>query len=307
MTDFRPRQVAGLSPEVVGILCMCLAVAMLPIMDGLVKTMTGHLSAVQLAFLRFAAQAVVGLPIVVLAAGWSALNPGQPLIHAARGACHAFATIFFISALAVLPLADTMAIFFVMPLLVTAMSALFLGEAVGIRRWSAVLVGFVGALIVVRPGGDVFSLASLLPMGAATMFGLYVILTRRFVQSGHSLGLNFVAAAWATLILGVLLVTGYSIGLPQAAIAPLSTLDWAKFAVIGAISMFGHWLIVLALARAPASIIAPLTYLEIIGAAIVGYILFADIPDLWTWVGVAVIAASGIYISYRERVRAQTA
>ncbi len=293
----------ALSGETVGILCMCLAMAMLPVVEGLVKLMTGSLSEVQIAFLRFAAQAAVGLPIVLLLIGWRGLYPGQPLVHAARGACHALANVFLVSALAILPLAETMAIFFVMPLMVTAMSAMLLGERVGLRRWAAVLVGFIGALIVVRPGSDVFTLGSLLPMGAAFMFAVYVILTRHFVQSGDAVSLNFIAAIWAAGILAVLLLLGDVAGVAQAAISMPTPAQWGQVAAIGVISMIAHWLIVISLARVPASVVAPLTYLEIIGAAVVGYLLFADIPDATTWIGVAVIAASGIYISYRERLR----
>ena len=290
-----------------GVVLILAAVAMLPIMDGLMKFLTGSMSAVQIAFLRFLAQTIVSLPVVLIMLGPRGLSAGQPLVHAARGACHAGAAVFIVAAFRVMPLADAMAIFFVMPVIVTILSALFLREQVGIRRWLAVVVGFIGALIVIRPGGEVFSAASLLPLGAAASFGTYVILTRRFVSSGHPLTLNYLPAAWASVILLVLLVIGHLAGFDVARITMPDGEALSMFAAIGVISMLGHLLFVMALARAPASIAAPLTYFEIPVAALVGYLMFGDIPDVYTWIGIVVITGSGVYISYREQIRRRAA
>lgn len=286
-----------------GVVLILAAVALLPVMDGLMKFLTGSMSAVQIALLRFVAQTAVSLPVVLVMLGPRGLNAGQPLVHAARGACHALAAVFIVAAFRVMPLADAMAIFFVMPVIVTILSAIFLREQVGIRRWLAVAVGFLGALIVIRPGGEVFSPASLFPLGAAASFATYVILTRRFAHSGHPLTLNYLPAAWASVILLVLLPIGHLAAFEVARITMPDSEALSMFVAIGVISMLGHLLLVMALARAPASIAAPLTYFEIPVAAFVGFVMFSDIPDLFTWIGVAVISGSGIYISYREQIR----
>jgi len=209
-----------------------------------------------------------------------------------RGGFTLAATILFFAAIAKMPIADALALLFVSPMIVTALSPIVLGEQVGIRRWSAVACGFIGALIILRPGFGVAQPSSFLAVGAGCSFAIYTLLTRKLSRSAPPL----VTLAY-TAVLGAVLM---SIAVIPVWIAP-SPMDLLMMASIGAIAAGGHFLLIKAFDYAPASLLAPYSYSEIVMATAVGWIFFSDFPDGWTWTGIAVIVASGIYISWRER------
>jgi drug/metabolite transporter (DMT)-like permease len=185
-----------------------------------------------------------------------------------------------------------LALVFISPLIVTALSPLILGEHVGIRRWSAVIVGFCGALVIIRPGLGVFEPAALLAAGAGAVYATYLIATRKLSGSAPPL----VTLAY-TALLGAVVMTAIQ---PAVWIWPAPT-DWLWMAGMGALAATGHFLLIKAFDHAPASVLAPFTYSEMAMATAVGYFAFGDFPDALTWVGVAIIVASGLYISFRER------
>jgi S-adenosylmethionine uptake transporter len=211
-------------------------------------------------------------------------------------------TLIFFAALRYLPLADAIAIFFVEPLLLTLCSALFLGEQVGWRRMGAVLVGLLGAMIVVRPSFATFGLAALLPLGAAMSFALYLLLTRWLSQRENSAHMQFYAGVSGCLVMSVALLVGQSWYISVLDPVTPTLAQWGLLAALGAIATIGHWLVVIAFKRAPASVLAPLQYLEILGATVLGWFLFDDFPDPVAWLGIAIIIGSGLYVAHREQV-----
>ncbi len=283
-----------------GIAMMAIGVLMLPVMDAVAKYLGATFGPIQIGLMRFVMQVAFTLPLALWFVGPIALRPRPFALQALRGTLIAAATCFFFAAVRVLPLADTMAIFFISPMVLTAISALFLGEKVGPRRWGAVLVGFVGALIIIRPGAGVFGAAALLPMGAACCYALYIVATRQIKGRSDPWSSNLQTGLFGALVLGAVLLAGDAAGVRLLQIVPIGLEHVGFFVVIGVIATVGHLLIIQAVARAPASVLAPIGYLEIVSATIIGYAWFGDVPDLWTVAGVVVIVTSGIYISYRE-------
>jgi len=221
-------------------------------------------------------------------------GPERAGIHSLRAALLILATFLFFAALKFLPIADALAVFFVQPLVVTALSPLILREHVGPRRWAAVAVGFVGTLIVIRPGLQAFNPGTALAFGAGCALALYFLLTRRIAGRDAAMVTTFRTSLLGTLIVSALVWLVWQPPTPE---------PWALFVALGLISTLGHGLIVMAYDHAEASLLAPLAYTEMIMAVAVGWWFFGDFPDIWTFAGVAVLIACALYISARERRR----
>lgn len=279
-----------------GILLMVAAMMVVPFMDVLAKHLSDRYSITQITWARFFFHFSILAPIVLYRYGAAALKPQQPVLQLVRGGFTLASTILFFGAIAEMPIADALALLFVSPMIVTALSPFLLGEHVGIRRWIAVMFGFLGALIILRPGFGVAQTSSFLAVGAGCSFAIYTLLTRKLAGSAPPL----VTLAY-TAVLGAVAM---SIAVVPVWITP-PPMDLLMMAAIGAIAAGGHFLLIKAFDHAPASLLAPYSYSEIVMATAVGWIFFSDFPDGWTWIGIAVIAASGIYISWRER-RANT-
>jgi drug/metabolite transporter (DMT)-like permease len=212
-------------------------------------------------------------------------------IYLARTGCLLGSAVTFIWAIKVLPLADVIAIGFVAPFFITIAAALFLGESVGPRRWAACAVGLIGALIVLRPGFEVDLATAVLPLAAALFYALYAVLTRLVSHEANA---------------KVLLAYNGLIGTPvMLCVMPFvwvwpSAGEWAGLTAIGLLSAAGHLMIIRAYTIAPASLIAPFQYLEITGAALLGWLIFHQFPDRVAWIGIAIIVASGLFVFWRE-------
>jgi len=189
-------------------------------------------------------------------------------------------------------MAKALTLAFVAPLVTTALSPFFLGEQVGLRRWSAVLVGFVGSLIVIRPGFIDFNLASIAALGTGVFYGIYLIITRKLHTSDNPL--------LTLLLTGVVGAVCGSLVVPVVWSNP-SFNQWFLLALMGIFACIGHLFLILSLKYADASKLAPFGYFEIITNLILGYYFFKDFPDIWTWVGFSIIVSSGLYIFIRER------
>lgn len=285
---------AAVSDPLKGIGLMVLAMLIIPIQDGIAKALTAHYPVAEIVWGRYTFHLLLLLPLIVTRHGVASLKPRQGLLHLLRGFFTVSCTFFFFWGLSYLPMANTLALIFSYPLIVTALSPLLLGERVGVRRWTAVVAGMIGTAIIVRPGTDVFQWASLLGIAAALMNALYWVVTRRVSGSAPPL----VAAAYSALF-GVVALP---LVLPEGWLVP-SAADVALFAAMGAIAAGYHLLVVRALDFAPASVLAPFGYTEMIMATGIGYAVFGDFPDAWTWLGIAVVIAAGVYISWRERQR----
>jgi S-adenosylmethionine uptake transporter len=279
------------------------AMLVLPGIDAIAKWLSGAISSGQVAWSRFFFQTLLMLPLFLRTRG-RIVTQALPL-HALRGALIALATLMFFSALKYLPLADAISIFFVEPLILTLLSAVFLGESVGWRRLTAVVVGFAGALIVIRPSFGALGLPALLPLGTALTFAVYLILTRKLAQHEYPERMQFYAGLFGGLVMSVALAIGSVTDVAVLAFVWPDARQWLLLAGLGVIATAGHLLVVHAFRRAPAGLLAPFQYVEIIGATILGLVFFGDFPDAITWVGVAVIVGSGLYVFHREATLAR--
>ena len=283
---------------------MIIAMLMLPGIDAIAKWLSGSVSSGQVTWSRFFFQIIFMFPLLLRTRGpW--LTPALAL-HAARGSLIAFATLFFFSGLAHLPLADAIAIFFIEPLLVTLLSALFFAEAIHWRRISAISLGFVGALIIIRPTFAEVGYAALYPVGAAFCFSFYIVLTRKLVRHEDPIRLQFFAGVFGCLVMSIALGYGTSVDIPILAAAWPSTNHWLLLGGLGLIATGCHLLVTYAYRLASIGILAPFQYVEIIGATVLGLIIFNEFPDAVTWVGVSIIVGSGMYVFHREARLAAT-
>lgn len=301
-----------------GAALMLLGVAVVPVMDAIAKALgeSGQalglgpaLSPLQIAFARFTVQAALLAPAATLLIGLHAFRPREFGIVMLRGALIATATVAFFIALERMPLAEAIAIFFVEPLILTLLSAWTLGERVGWRRTVAVLVGFVGALVIIGPNFERVGWPALLPMLSAVCFAVYLLLTKRLIARGvPSIALQLWAGVFGAVALGLGLVAAalFGDGAPEwrwaTPVAP-EPIQLALLGVLGLAATISHLLIVGAFARAPASLLAPLQYGEIVAATALSYAVFGDALDGSAAIGVALIVLSGVFVLHRERIR----
>ncbi|WP_143530424.1 DMT family transporter [Rhizobium sp. RU36D] len=280
----------------------------LPLMDAIAKYMAVYegMSPGQITFYRFFFQLACTLPILLALNGLSAIKARRPGLNLLRGALHGAASLMFFIAVKYMPLADVFAIYFVEPFILTAMSAAFLGDRVGWRRWLAIIIGFGGAMIVIQPSWEVFGLTSLLPIACAFLFALYMFLNRAIGDADSPMTMQTMAGFGGTLFMGVALLAGAGIGDADFAISlPTSWLGLVLLVLLGSISGYIHLLVVRAFRMAPLSVLAPFQYFEIIAATVLGYALFGDFPTFSKWIGIAIIVLSGLFILWREQKRAR--
>lgn len=289
-----------------GLALMAFAMTILPGMDAIAKYMatTGGMSPGQVTFYRFFFQVACTLPLLLTIDGGAALRPKRPWMNLLRGALHGAASLLFFVAVKYMPLADVFAIYFVEPFILTALSAAFLGEKVGWRRWLAIVVGFGGALIVIQPSFALFGVTALLPVACAFLFAVYLFLNRAIGEGDSPLTMQTLAGFGGMIFVGVALLGGHAAGAADFALSlPESMLALGLLLILGTLSGYAHLLVVRAFRLAPLSLLAPFQYFEIISATILGYALFGDFPNASKWLGIAVIVGSGLFILWRERVR----
>lgn len=287
-----------------GMAIMTIAMLILPLMDIIGKWLAtiDHLSPGQIAFTRFAIQFAVLVPVVIATMGVAALRPRHFWANMLRGLLLGLASLLFFIAVKYMPVADAIAVFFIEPLILVIMSAVFLGETVGWRRSLAVVVGFGGALIVIQPSYELFGPVSLLPLGTAFLFSFYLILNKKLSIDDEPVVMQTVAGAGATFTLGLAMLGGMFLGIgDMIPVVPQFGLSWLLLIVIGLISAGGHLMVVQAFRYAPASLLAPFQYFEIVTAAAFGLLLFGDFPTPVKWLGIAIIIGSGLYTFWRER------
>lgn len=216
----------------------------------------------------------------------------RPGLQFLRAASLFGATLMFYNGLKYISLGDATAIIFLIPVIVTAISALFLKEAVSWHRWLGVAVAFLGVMVVVRPGSGIFGYTALLPLGAAFMTAIYFVMTRVLSTIDSPS-----ATAFYTTAVGAI---GLSLALKLFWV-PLDTLTWGIMILAGFLGAAGHGLIVLAYKSAEASALAPFTYSQILAAIFLGFMAFGDIPSIWTIAGAALIISGGLFVWYSER------
>jgi drug/metabolite transporter (DMT)-like permease len=281
----------------IGIALMLSAMLILPIQDGLAKYLAENLPVPLVVWARHLIHLLLMLPLLLWRFPRAALVPRRPWVQLLRGVTMLASGLLFFGAVAQLPLVDTLSLFFVSPLVVTLLAPLLLGERVGWVRRVAVAVGFVGVLIVLRPGSVVWGPYALMALGSGVMHALYLIVTRKLAGTAPPLVTIAYGATFASLVLGVWVIPRW---------VPPTTEQWWLLLALGLFASIGHYLVVKAFDYAPATILAPLGYAEIIGATVVGLLVFGDLPDGLTWIGVAVIIGSGVVVSLRERRAARS-
>ncbi|MCF8004677.1 MAG: DMT family transporter [Chromatiaceae bacterium] len=283
-----------------GMLLMTIAMLLFPISDALAKFLTAELTPVQIGAARFLFQSLLLLPVVLVYKGGRLPPPG--VRHLALGTLIGLAVIFLFSGLQYLPLANNTALFFIEPLLLTLISAVALREPVSGRQWLAVVVGLVGALIVLRPNWAAYGPAAIFPVAAGAFFAGFLALTRVVGGRDDALTLAFWTGIAATLVLLLIMGVGLIGQEPASArpIAPLMVVPslgvWPLLLGVGAIAAATNVLTALALRRAGAGVLAPFQYLEILSATLLGWLIFSEIPDLITGLGATIIVGSGLYV-----------
>jgi drug/metabolite transporter (DMT)-like permease len=293
-----------------GIVCLVGGVALFSIQDLILKQLSGDYPLHQAMVLRCVTAMPLLLALVAFDGGLRTLRtPGWPMLLA-RGVIIFVAYSSYYLGLAALPLASAVALFFVAPLFITAMSVVVLGEQVGPRRWLAVLAGFGGVVVMLRPGSAVFDWAALLPVFAGFAYGLSMVHAR-------SIGVRETAAVMAFYGNGVLLLGALALALMFGSgafaggghrsltfllrgwVAP-STTDLALLLSCGVVAAAGLTLLTQAYRIAEANVVAPFEYTALVWAVVYGWVFWRDWPDATAWAGIAVIVGAGLYVLYRE-------
>lgn len=274
-----------------GIVTICAGVALLVINDAIAKLLTDRYEPIQIVFLRNLIAVPMIAAVVLVLHGPRGLRTRHTGLHAARGGLMLLGATLYFTSLSFMPLAEATALIFSAPIFITALSVPLLGEAVGWRRWGAVLLGFGGVLIVVQPGAAGFQVASLLPVGAAVLYALFMTSARWI---GPQEGL------WTMMLYVVLFPMVYAAPFALWVWTPVAAGDLWLFTAIAILGSLGITLIGQAFRLAPAAVVAPFDYTALIWAALLGWLIWGDVLALWTVVGALVIAASGVIIVLRE-------
>ncbi|MBC6438849.1 MAG: DMT family transporter [Rhodospirillales bacterium] len=284
-----------------GIVLILLSIFFFVSLDTTAKLMTEAHPPLQVAWGRYLFSVLL-LPLLIRPRAWrTALVTRRPGLQVVRSILLVSMTCGFFITVSYIPLADAVAIGFAAPFITTALAIPVLGEKVGIRRWMAILVGFIGVLVVLRPGFEERHWAYFLPLGVALVAAIYNVLTRlvnRYDSAQTSIAFNNMAGV---VVMSIVVLTVPGVW------SPLGAVDWAMLVLVGGFAMAGHFCLVLAYRNAPVSALAPFTFSHMVLAIIAGLIVFGDVPDWPTLLGAAIIAGSGIYVFHREAVRAREA
>lgn len=274
-----------------GIALMLLAVGLFAIMDSMIKWVGSTYPTMQVVFFRNLF-AFIPLAVLIFRGG---LGPSLRITswsgHLMRSITGLVAAFCFFYGFAHLPLADVIALSFAVPIVVTALSVPLLGEKVGVRRWSAVVVGFVGVLVIVDPGGGIPDTAMLVPLFGVVFYALAVIYVRKLSRSDSSASIVFYYTLFCVLVSGSLL--------PFNWVTP-SVSDLVVLVLIGVVGGVAQIIFTMAFREADVAVLAPFEYSAMIWAVVIGYVVWSEVPGLNIWIGVAIVMASGLYILFRE-------
>lgn len=306
--------IAAMSPARLGALCALVAVMFLSINDVAIKFLSEGYALHQVVLIR----SLIGLFVIValiapMTNGRAVAKTKRLKMHMLRGLCVVFANMTFFLGLAAMPLADAVAIFFVSPLLITVFSVIFLGETVGPRRWMAVALGLVGVLLMMRPGTESFQIASLLPVAAAMFYATIHIITRRIGATESATTMAFyIQVMFIIVCLGMGLAIGDgrfgdqtdpSLAFLFRAWTWPAMADWPLFLIIGVGIGFGGYLISQAYRVTEASYVAPFEYLALPMSVVWGMTIFGEFPDMWDYLGMALILGAGLFMVWRDGQR----
>jgi drug/metabolite transporter (DMT)-like permease len=277
-----------------GIVLILASTVFLGMSDVTAKYLSATLPSIEIAWIRFLVFALIMSPAMLPGSPLYSLQSQRPGLQMLRGAALLGSSLFFISGLRFLPIAEASATGFVSPLFVTALSIVFLGESVGMRRWIATAVGLIGVLIILRPGTGAFHPAAFFPIVSALAWACTLVMTRMLSGREHALTTMTYSSITGACIMCALV--------PFVWVAP--SWDEVLFGIfIGIASTAGQWIVVLAFRYADASVLAPFSYTQLLWVSILGFVIFGELPDIWTVVGAVFIVGSGLYTAHRERIR----
>ncbi|MHA6193316.1 DMT family transporter [Pseudomonas wadenswilerensis] len=278
-----------------GIALICLAVLLFASHDALSKYLSGFYAIVMVVWARYVVHTLLMLVVFVPRTGLSAVvRTRRPLLQLARALCLIGTSLLFTTGLRYIPLAEATAVNFLAPLMVTALSVPLLGERVTRGQWMAVSAGFIGVLIVIRPGGALFTPAILLPLGSAFCFGCYQLLTRKLSATDSPTTSNFLTGIFNSLIMTALVPFFWSV----------PSFTHALFMIgLGTCGMLGHMLLTSAFKHAAPAMLAPFSYGQILFAGMFGYLVFDHSPDAYGVVGITIICLSGLAVAWVQRRR----
>jgi drug/metabolite transporter (DMT)-like permease len=260
------------------------------------KLLAGSVPVVQIVWARTLVHTLFVVALFGPRHGWWRLFvTRRPATQLTRSLLLLVSTSLFFTAIGKVPLADATAVSFTSPLLVAALAGPMLGERVDLRHWLAIAAGFAGALIVIRPIGGATNPYLFLVLGNSACYAVYQILTRRVAAFDRPETSVTYSALIGTLVLSVVAPLSFK--------APAGPPEWAMLATLGLLGGLGHYYVARGFTLGPASILSPFHYVQLVGAAAMGFLVFGDVPSAWTWVGAAIIIASGLYIAWREAVR----
>ncbi|MFG1480746.1 DMT family transporter [Xanthobacter sp. V4C-4] len=290
----RPAQVPASGRSIpLGIGLMCLAVSSFAVTDATAKWLGQHISVFMVVWARYAVHFAVSFAVFNPWTVPGLLRTTRPGLQLTRSALLFAVTVFNFTALRFLQLDQTVSIMFSAPFFVALFAGPLLGEWVGARHWAVILVGFAGILLVVRPGAGGIHPAALLSLGAAATYALYAITTRMLAAHDRSETTLFYSALVGTV--------AASLPLPLVWETPREPVVIGGMLSLGIIAGAGHFLLILAHARAPAATLSPYLYTQIVGMVLLGWLVFDQTPTLWTLAGAGLVIASGIYLLLHER------
>ena len=263
-----------------------------PINYGIAKLLADQIPILQIIWARHFFTIICIFPIMFFFFKEEITRSENPKLQLLRGIILLTVNISFLYSVTVIPLSKALTLTFISPFVVTIFSSFFLSEKVGLKRWTAVIIGFSGTLIVIRPGYVPFELGSLVALFCGFVYGFYIIITRKLSASDSSLLTLIITGLIGTIVMTPVLAFVW--------VTP-SKEQWYLLFLIGLVTTIGHLLLILSFKYSEASKLAPLSYFEIVSNTIVGYLLFKNFPDNWTLIGLFIIISSGLFVFYREK------
>jgi len=284
----------------VGVLLIVAFCILAPLGDAIAKAL-GALPLAQILLGRYAMQAALLVPYLHATGGRLALAPRIWRLTTLRTLLHVASFTTFVAALRFLPMADAIAIMFVLPFILLLLGHFLVGEQVGPHRLAACAVGFLGTLMVVQPSFAAVGAPALLPLAGALLFALFMLVTRGIARDADPMQLQAASGLMATALLLPLALAGAAFGWPEVAPVPMPARDLALLGLLGTLGTGAHLLMTWALRFAPSATLAPIQYFEIPCATLIGYLVFGDLPNRLAALGIAVTIAAGLYVLHRER------
>ncbi|MDH5220790.1 MAG: DMT family transporter [Betaproteobacteria bacterium] len=279
--------------RIVGIGLISLTYVFFTLLDGSAKWLVQSVPVIVVVWLRFLTHTLIASALLFPLRGRALVRTGHLRWHLVRGLMFCAMTGINFWALQYLQLTVTASIFFTVPILIALVSAPLLGEKLDARRWAAILIGFAGVLVIVRPGSESFHPAMLLSLANAVLYAAFNLMTRKLAAYDSPETIQFLPAVVASVVLAPFALAAWE--------SPQGWREWTLLCLMGVFGGTGHYLLAMAHRYAPASTLAPFLYQQILYMALFGYLVFGSVPDKAVWIGAAIVIASGLYLFARER------